>query len=100
MLTTVEQVDHDETQTVRHVVNLPNVWNRAGDTGMASVLLWNQPTINPTSWTVTAHAPAGWTFDPAASRTDIDINGRIAQWNRDPERTESLQFGLLQSPPG
>lgn len=96
VLTTIERVDQDETQSVRHVVRLPAMWDRTGAEGTASVLLWNQPTINPTTWTVTVHAPAGWTFDGEGTREDMELSAQTLRWTGDPARTERLTLGLTQ----
>ena len=57
---TVERAPAGDQITVVHDFELADMWDASGETGSVSPTLWYQPTINPTEYRLTVHAPPGW----------------------------------------
>jgi hypothetical protein len=93
VLTTIEQVDSAEVQTTRHYIELPSAWRRSGSAATASLTLWDQPTINPTSWSITVRPPAGWSLQ-AAAQGGMSVQDGRAVWQGVPDRVTHFNVGL------
>ena len=89
---TVERAPAGDEVSVVHDFELANLWDASGAEGSVSPTLWYQPTINPTSYSLTVHAPLGWTLE-------AEDGGRTASTTIDGvlSRTASFDLRLVRS---
>ena len=89
---TVERAPAGDQVTVVHDFELANLWDASGAEGSLSPTLWYQPTINPTSYSLTVHAPLGWTLEAedGARTASTTIGGVLS-------RTASFDLRLVRS---
>lgn len=90
---TVERAPAGDQVTVVHDFELLDLWDASGETGSLSPTLWYQPTINPTKYRMTVHAPLGWQLlnDDGAHRRSTTIDGVLS-------RTTSHDLLLVRDP--
>ena len=78
---TVERAPAGDQVTVVHDFELFDLWDASGETGSVSPTLWYQPTINPTEYRMTVHAPRGWQLvnDDGAHTGSTTIDGVLSR---------------------
>ena len=89
---TVERAPAGDQVTVVHDFELVNLWDASGAEGSVSPTLWYQPTINPTSYRLTVHAPLGWALEAedGVRTASTVIDGVLS-------RTASFDLRLVRS---
>ncbi|WP_157965914.1 DUF4012 domain-containing protein [Euzebya rosea] len=89
---TVERAPAGDQVTVVHDFELVNLWDASGAEGSVSPTLWYQPTINPTSYSLTVHAPLGWALEAedGVRTASTTIDGVLS-------RTASFDLRLVRS---
>ena len=89
---TVERAPAGDQVTVVHDFELVNLWDASGTEGSVSPTLWYQPTINPTRYSLTVHAPLGWALEAedGARTASTTIDGVLS-------RTASFDLRLVRS---
>jgi hypothetical protein len=78
---TVERAPAGDQVTVVHDFELFDLWDASGESGSVSPTLWYQPTINPTEYRMTIHAPLGWRLvnDDGANTASTTIDGVLTR---------------------
>jgi len=80
-----------ESKDIGLELALGQAWQSSGTGGIYRLRLQGQPTIRPTTATVTIHAPEGATF-VGANREDVSIQGAVATWEGPIGRATDLEL--------
>lgn len=92
VVSTIERLDRDEVQTVRHLLEIPFAWQRAGSEGSLNAEFFTQPTIRGTALTVTVNPPAGWELAPRD--TNFEERQDSLVWSSNSDYSELFSIDL------